>query len=599
MNRPDIDLVFGRGRLRMATGHHVEVFREASLPGQRRRYSKRFLAIGGADFRHWTEREGNVLARLVGLGVAPVPCIEPFDRGAEGRLEQVRTYDAGVTVEHWATRLPVQRDGTPLRHVFEDCAHWWALARHCLMALEALHYAQVVHLDLKPDNLCIPFDPAEFDPAVPGATLALRFEELALIDFAFALVPGESPGHPLPLAQQPDYDYQSPRLLSALEAGRQGDLVPTLQLDWRCDFYSLAAMLRRYLPGPETPTEFAWAPWHEERAGILVRRLLEAHDSDETAQRPHRNLIAFTNQALADAEVRASLARGWALAEQDAMPAPGVATPPTRVDVPALAEPEPSIGGIDEIDWAALAADLGDKQAPVRRTSRATGWITAAAVCASMVAAVWWALQPPPASEHRADAAVMTRADTVRVPPPLPVPSSSPAPATAPAVEPPPVAVTQAAPQPVEPEASAVQPISQPEPPAAPPVAVAPVRQAVQPPRVASARPPATAPARVQASTRSRRTTASTPAPAAAAAAAQADRPWVDQTERERALEWLTKRGPAGAPVGLASAAAPSSVNHDERERALDWLTKRGPAPRPGMSYPPGTETAPASVPRP
>ena len=48
---------------------------------------------------------------------------------------------------------------------------------------------------------------------------------------------------PLPLLREPDYDYQSPRLLHALEEGRRGSLAATRALDWRCDFYSLAAML--------------------------------------------------------------------------------------------------------------------------------------------------------------------------------------------------------------------------------------------------------------------------------------------------------------------------------------------------------------------
>jgi hypothetical protein len=26
-----------------------------------------------------------------------------------------------------------------LPHVFEDCAHWWALAHHCIAALDEIH----------------------------------------------------------------------------------------------------------------------------------------------------------------------------------------------------------------------------------------------------------------------------------------------------------------------------------------------------------------------------------------------------------------------------------------------------------------------------
>jgi len=42
MTPEQIDRVFGRGRLKMVTGEHVEVYREAVGPGERRRYTKRF-----------------------------------------------------------------------------------------------------------------------------------------------------------------------------------------------------------------------------------------------------------------------------------------------------------------------------------------------------------------------------------------------------------------------------------------------------------------------------------------------------------------------------------------------------------------------------
>ena len=180
MTPADIDRVFGRGRVRMVTGEHVEVFREASLPGERRRYTKRFLATAAGDFREWTEREWRILARLVGHGVRAVPQVVQFDRGAAGRPALVQTYDAGITVDHWATLLPLERDGVRLRNVFEDCAHWWALARHCLIALDSIHALQLVHLDLKADNVCVPVAPADFDPLAAERTLQPRFDDLAL-----------------------------------------------------------------------------------------------------------------------------------------------------------------------------------------------------------------------------------------------------------------------------------------------------------------------------------------------------------------------------------------------------------------------------------
>ena len=69
--------------------------------------------------------------------------IESTSRGwavaYRGGTRLVQTYDAGITVDQWATLLPVSRDGAVQRHVFEDCAHWWALAHHCLVALDEIH----------------------------------------------------------------------------------------------------------------------------------------------------------------------------------------------------------------------------------------------------------------------------------------------------------------------------------------------------------------------------------------------------------------------------------------------------------------------------
>ena len=522
----------------MVTGNHAEVFREESQPGQRRRYSKRFLATEAGDLRHWTEREGRILTRLAGLGVTPVPCVEQVDRGAAGQPALVRTCDAGVTVDHWATLLPVQRDGTPHRHVFEDCAHWWALARHCLMALDTLHELHVVHLDFKADNVCIPMGPAEFDPGEPGAVMKPCFEQLALIDFAFSMIPGESLNQPLPIARQPEYDYQSPRLLKALEAGRKGDLTPTRQLDWRCDVFSLAAMLRRYLPGPEAPPQGNWTPWHLEQACSLIRRLLDAHDADEPAHRPHRALIALAKGVLADAALSASLGRGWALAAHGAPPPSDLATPLTRIATPVGARSPRA-----EPAWVSQAPAAAPR-APARRGVGAAGWLTVVAVGA-VLGAGWWAMEPRIASERNADAALTAAADAMSAAPSLP--ASKPAPAQALPPQPPPVAATQPVLQPAETEAAASRPIVDREAPAASAVAAAPA-----------------AAARIKAIARTKPVARS--------------------------------RTATNSPVSPASAAGRSVVNQAERERALEWLTKRGPSPQPGVQLPPAPATTQGSA---
>ena len=447
-----IDRVFGRGRLRMVTGDHVEVFREEAQPGERRRYTKRFLATPDGDFRQWTEREWRILARLVGHGIGPVPDVVQFDRGAAGRQALVQTYDAGVTIDHWATLLPVQRDGTTLGHVFEDCAHWWALARASLVALDAIHEIRLVHLDLKADNVCIPVGPAEFDPARAGDCLHPDFERIALIDFAFSLVSGERLDSALPIARQTEYDYQSPRLLQALEEGSRGNLWPTRQLDWRCDLFSLAAMLRRYLPDPASADAHGWTVERRGLARALVRRLLEVHDAELPARRPHAELIALASIPLEEPEMDASLRRGWSLGERtqadgdDDSPTPitRIALPLAIVPSTALAAESIELDPSDVEGWAAA-------NPPPRTRRRGAAWVAALAFAGMAVASVpllgeaWRAWMAP------------AKATSV---------------AAAPSSLPPRRAALVAPPR------ARAEPVAQPVEPTTPPVAAAPVRAA-------------------------------------------------------------------------------------------------------------------------
>ncbi|MEO5882114.1 MAG: hypothetical protein ABIQ06_06825 [Caldimonas sp.] len=460
-----IDRVFGRGRLRMVTGDHVEVFREESQPGERRRYTKRFLATQAGDFRQWTEREWRILARLVGHGIGPVPDVVQFDRGTGGRQALVQTYDAGVTIDHWTTLLPVQRDGETRAHVFEDCAHWWALARHSLAALDAIHDLQLVHLDLKADNVCIPVGPVDFDPEVAGATLFPDFERIALIDFAFSLVSGERLESALPIARQTEFDYQSPRLLAALEEGSRGNLWPTRLLDWRCDLFSLAAMLRRYLPEPDLAGGCGWTVARQGQARALVRRLLEAHDAELPALRPHAELIAVADDELRDPELAAALQRGWLLGERSLPAGADSPTPITRIALPVALPATPlrfvdSGGDVIAIDPSDVEGWVAANPPPPTARPRRRAWIAGLAGVAVAAAAVpllgeaWRAWMQPAASTR-----VVAASPLIREAPPQRVARATVEPTTVPKAEP--TAVPEAEPTTVpkiEPEAEAASP---------------------------------------------------------------------------------------------------------------------------------------------
>jgi len=405
MTPEQIERVFGRGRLKMVTGEHVEVFREAVAPGERRRYTKRFLNTQEGDFGQWTEREWRILARLIGHGIACVPDVVQFDRGRLGGMQLVQTYDAGVTVDQWATLLPMTRDGRVHRHVFEDCAHWWALAHHCLLALNVIHALELVHLDIKGDNVCIPYAPASFDPESSDLRLRPLFAQLALIDFAFALISRESLTTPLPLGWQREYDYQSPRLLAALEAGRNDELRLTRDLDWRCDMYSLAAMLKRHLPDESFALQPARAAgWTAERydaAKAFILRIRDCHDSALPAQRPHAALIEQSGARLSEAELALSLERDWTLAREVSVSPASASplTPVTRLAPPVRAVRSGRITAVTAIQGAQKspanaksgmpATPHAAQPRPARRVRGPVAFAALIATCAA-AATLWY-----------------------------------------------------------------------------------------------------------------------------------------------------------------------------------------------------------------
>lgn len=314
MKSPAIEQAFGRSRLRVPTGPRVEVIREAAAPRERRRYTKRFLATAEGDLRHWTAREARILAYLRGRDVRCVAELIGLQAGA------MQTFDAGVTVAQWAATLPVEREGQPLPHVFADCAHWWALAHNALRALDTLHRHEVVHLRIEPGNLCVPAQDA--DAAAERGVVGLKFARLTLIDFAFALSPAEPLAQALPIiAEDAGARYRSPRLVKALSAGRTGNLRRTQVLDWRCDLYSLAVVLRDLLPQSGSPLRDAQDGWTTERhaaAMSLLAALDAAHDEEIGATWPHHALIEMCEAGMQEPELVQSLMEGFTLAAGDA-----------------------------------------------------------------------------------------------------------------------------------------------------------------------------------------------------------------------------------------------------------------------------------------
>ena len=386
--------VFGRSRIPVSPGPHAIVFREAAAPGERRRYAKRFLATPEGDFRHWTARESRILESL---GRDRLRCV-PELAVPGSATDAMQTFDAGVTVEQWATLLRIERHDRVLPHLFIDCAHWWALAHHTLRALETLHVAGVVHLDLKPHHICIPALAADLVEPVAGAQIGLQFARLALIDFAIALAPSEPLASPFPISRPATYPSHSPRLLQAQAAARTGDLRAMQALDWRCDMFSLAAMLRHYFVRDDISTSaavhYGWTDARRASASQLLAAIEDAHDRDIGAVWPHQALIEACEAEICDPELVASLVRGFALASPNTGDVPAAPLSPARV-----VQPSPNIEpGVPPLRIAAPVATTRS------RWRLASAFAVVVLLCAAGVGVYLWDHAPRNAVTARADA---------------------------------------------------------------------------------------------------------------------------------------------------------------------------------------------------
>ena len=343
MTPEHIDRVFGRGRLRMVTGDHVEVFREAAAPGERRRYTKRFLATADARLPASGPSASGASSRA-SSATACAPCrmscssiAAPRRAGAGADLRRRRH---GRSLGDAAARC--ERDGR-LRHVFEDCAHWWALAHHCAGALDAIHACELVHLDLKADNVCIPLAPAVDPLPTHGGRAAPAFEEPRADRLrVFAGVRASDSPRRCRSAGKPTTTISRRASCGRSRRAHAGDLAPTRELDWRCDILQPRGDARRYLPDESWACRqgvaSGWTARRYEEARTLVYRLREAHDGELAEWRPHTRLLELTHEQLAHGDLQDSLlAAGWTLARDVEVAAAASFTTPLTCIAPRRA----------------------------------------------------------------------------------------------------------------------------------------------------------------------------------------------------------------------------------------------------------------------
>lgn len=439
-----LDLIFGTSVRQMATNPQAEVWRLPAPPGllgQERDstpagciFRKRFLATDAlGDFTYWTRRE-NLLLHALNSTWPEIRSIQQFlmlrqDANGQSVLE---TRHAGPDVGGWL-QLPVLREGTSLPHCFAEAAHWFALARATLTALQEVHKRGFVHLDIKAENFCIPYLPADYTPDWQRDDLQLDFTRIRLIDVAFSLWESKVSLDEIPLPVNPEADPQQFRYLSqqfrhALREGQKGNLEPTRKLDFRADLYSLGVMLSGLLPR-RLDAASGWTATLLQTARQLCQQL-ESWDMDwqqhghRVPPLPHAALVALCETPLHTPELAARLQQGWQLDPAPASSPHALRTPRTPV-TPVVISPNSTQGHRGSTAPPPPPAAPPDPTPP-----RRLNWLAAALGAGCIVGASAWYFRPgtppappaPPAISAQNTAKKTVPAKTTPVTPPA-VPS--------------------------------------------------------------------------------------------------------------------------------------------------------------------------------
>jgi len=292
--------VFDAGRKTIVDCAHVRVERLGTHPVLFSKVFKEFEDRTGHkyDYRYWAERENFFLREFLKRQNEFTHVVQARHLISENEAaKQVLTRDAGITIADWLRVKPRYADTDTLSHPFQRSDAFLRMLRACLVALKQIHEHRIVHCDIKEDNICIPYAPNPFPGG--GRPIRLEYENLKLIDFAFAIA------HSIPLTQilviNPDerLPYQSELLVAALRADRQSGCPNAVQqLDYRVDLFSLGHMAEKISSAGLDCASGSGARALEGIAALVQR--LKAFDTAPAGALPHAGLIEEVDRLLVE-----------------------------------------------------------------------------------------------------------------------------------------------------------------------------------------------------------------------------------------------------------------------------------------------------------
>lgn len=192
--------------------------------------------------RYWVERE--MMFILVAKDSPYMVRTSLLYDNKGSKAESVITRDAGLSINDWLHIIPQQNTVSPaIRHPFQYVSEFLKLAKACLEALYDIHQRHIIHIDIKSDNICLPYTPYPFNG---NGVLQIDYSNIAIIDFTYAVHKFNLLQYALPINKHSSSGYQSESLISALQQQQnwqEKSEHPCQALDYSADLYSLGYML--------------------------------------------------------------------------------------------------------------------------------------------------------------------------------------------------------------------------------------------------------------------------------------------------------------------------------------------------------------------
>lgn len=205
-------------------------------------YVKRVDSL--AQNEYWIAREKNILMLLKRVPHVARLRKEKEDEKTDDAYQTIKIKDAGISLAHWlGTKPKLASNNHELKHPLVYVQSFLQFARYSLIALKEIHQAGVIHAQLRPDNICIPYKPHPYTFDTP---LHLNFNKLCLIDFMFAVSNTLKLSRPLPVHVNQKASTQSALMRHALlsdQHQRHADLIT--RIDYSVDLYALGFILEQ------------------------------------------------------------------------------------------------------------------------------------------------------------------------------------------------------------------------------------------------------------------------------------------------------------------------------------------------------------------